>query len=576
MKKVAIAVLLMFIAIDSTYAKIYPLFLTDTLKPKKATSGNYPFVFRDVAEQVGLMPAVSGVKGHGAAWGDYNGDGLIDLYIGVFNTPYVSGPNTAATYGKRSKLFKNVNGKFELDEQPGLDFFLRCTGVVFADLDNDGDLDLYVANLPNNAEHWNERNGASLWENDGKGNFKNVSARSNAAPNGFGSRCVSIFDYDGDGLLDLLVSEDPDIGFNGSYTHRSRIFRNLGDLKFDDVADKVGLPTELPGYGITAADVNNDGWPDFFVVGHMGNRLFLNDGHGKFIEAPRSREVFAWPVSGGGNLICGVQFSDVNRDGLLDAVISPHFKEQWLKPAPIRLFLNKGIINGVPEFEEITQKAGLKPMVLKAPGVEIQDFDNDGWPDIYGSSIKIKDGVPYPYIARHEGIKNGIPQFNDYSMAVNDYPNADDMTVTAPTELTHYVNRRALYMAAAPTGDYNNDGKLDIFMLSWVPTEPSYLLQNETNGNNWLQVTIEGSNGVNKMGVGSRINIYPAGKLGVASALLGSQEMSVGFGYAVGHAAICQFGLGKLKNVDIQVILPHQKGTLEMKNVKANQRITVK
>ncbi len=577
MKRITTALIFTFLISLSLKASTNFYSLADSVKKKKATSGNYPFVFRDVAEEVGLMPAIGGIKGHGAGWGDYDGDGFIDLYAGVFNTNYVLGPKKMKGYGNRSMLFKNNGGKFTLDKQKGLDIFLRCTGAFFADLDNDGDLDLYVCDLPENAEKWNDRNGASLWENDGKGNFKDISGRSNAAPLGFGARCADFLDYDGDGLLDILVSEDPMIGWNGSYSHRSRIFRNLGGMKFDDVSDKVGLPTELPGYGITAADLNNDGWPDFLVAANKGgNRLFLNDGHGKFMEAPRTKEVFEWPNDGDGNLICGISVGDVNRDGLLDVIIGPHYKEQWIRPVPIHLYLNKGIRNGVPEFEDITVASGLTPMRLKAPNVEIQDFDNDGWPDIYGSSLKIKDGAIYPYIAHHEGFKNGIPQFKDYSADVNDYPNAEDLAVPSEEELTHYETRRALYMAAAPTGDYNNDGKLDILMLSWVPTEPTYLLQNETTGNNWLQVKVEGSNGVNKMGVGSKVNIYPAGKLGMAKELIGSQEISVGYGYAGGHAAIGQFGLGKLKNVDIQVVLPHQKGTLEMKDVKANQRITVK
>ena len=114
-----------------------------------------------------------------------------------------------------------------------------------------------------------------------------------------------------------------------------------------------------------------------------------------------------------------------------------------------------------------------------------------------------------------------------------------------------------------------------MFIASWWPEAPSTLLHNETNAGNWLQLQVKGSKGVNSMGVGSRIKIYKAGKLGDPSSLLGCQDISVGYGYASGHAAIAHFGLGKETAVDVEVIYPHGKGKLSQKNVKANQRITL-
>jgi len=137
-------------------------------------------------------------------------------------------------------------------------------------------------------------------------------------------------------------------------------------------------------------------------------------------------------------------------------------------------------------------------------------------------------------------------------------------------------DRKIIYTAPGPTGDYDNDGRLDMFLASWWPEAPSMLLHNETKGGNWLQVQVKGTGGVNLMGIGSRINIYKSGDLGKASALLGCQDISEGFGYASGHAALAHFGLGKESAVDVEVTLPCGKGTLTQKNVKANQRITIK
>src|SRR5687768_12521595 len=97
-----------------------------------------PFIFKDVGEAAGLFPHVGGIRGHGAAWGDVDGDGWIDLYVGTFHTDGA----------KPNFLFRNRKGKFELDDQKSVRISTRATGIVFADLDNDGDLDLYVGSMP--------------------------------------------------------------------------------------------------------------------------------------------------------------------------------------------------------------------------------------------------------------------------------------------------------------------------------------------------------------------------------------------------------------------------------------------
>src|SRR5688500_2468282 len=98
----------------------------------------YPFAFRDVGQERGILPAAAGIRGHGAGWGDADGDGWMDLYIATFHND-----------GSQANLFfRNKSGKFEQDKQPSLNISARGTGVVFADLDNDGDLDLYLGSMP--------------------------------------------------------------------------------------------------------------------------------------------------------------------------------------------------------------------------------------------------------------------------------------------------------------------------------------------------------------------------------------------------------------------------------------------
>jgi hypothetical protein len=433
--------------------------------------------------------------------------------------------------------------------------------------------------MPNPAD---KHAGCTLLRNDGKGNFTDVSKDCGACPPEFGGRSVTVLDYDGDGLLDILVGEDPIPGYNGSKTKRTRLFRNKGNLKFEDVTDAVGIPSIAPGLGVAVADVNNDGWPDIFLCSGTFNALFLNDGKGHFKEMPGSRQLFAYKGAGdqgGDNMVCGVCFCDVNRDGLLDIVLGQHYATPWRETVPNKLFINRGIKDGIPIFEDVTEKAGLTALGMKSPHVEIQDFDNDGWPDIYFSTVKFKDGKPYPVIFRHQGvIKDGVPLFRDDAWAVNDFPTAEDRAIADSGKMFEKVKRekKVIYTAPGPSGDYDNDGRLDLFLPNWWPDHRSMLLHNETPGGNWLRVKVEGTKGVNRMGIGSRVSIYTAGKLGQPAALLGCREIATGYGYASGQPAYAHFGLGKSETVDVEVILPHGKGKLMQIGVRANQVITVK
>jgi hypothetical protein len=529
-----------------------------------AQTGQHPFKFRDAAHEVGILPEALRIHGHGAAWGDVDGNGWIDLYIGTFSKD-----------GKQNLLFRNNGGTFKLDKQQALNIPSRTTGVLFADLDNDGDPDLYIGSMPQES---NGLKGNSLFENVGKGIFKDISRDNGACPVLFGGRSATVLDYDGDGLLDILAGEDPLPGYNGSPTKSSRLFRNKGQLQFEDVSRSVGLPADIPGYGVAAGDINSDGWPDFFIAANNGgNLLFLNDKKGRFYEAPGTRELFAWKGSGGDNMVCGVSLGDVNRDGLPDIVMSSHFDKPWITPQPLRLFMNKGKNNGNSQFEEVTTAVGLKPLPMKAPHVEIQDFDNDGYLDIYTSVVKFKSGNIYPVVFKNTGITNHRALFREDVLFMNDFPTDEDKTFKGKTA-TFFEKmlreKKIMYTASGPTGDYDNDGRLDIFLPSWWPEAPSLLLHNETSAGNWLNVRVDGAKNVNRMGVGCRVKIYRRGEIGDASAMIGCGEISVGYGYASGQPAIVHFGLGKETIVDVEVILPHGKGKLLRKEVKANQMIT--
>lgn len=532
-----------------------------------------PFQFRDVGTEAGLLPQAAGIMGHGAGWGDVDGDGWADLYIGTFHYKDTQ-PNL---------LFRNDQGKFQLDDQPALRISARATGILFADLDNDGDLDLYVGSMPSPegsrlaTRMGHPFAGCTLFRNDGAGRFTDISSGNAACPREFGGRSVAAVDVNGDGLLDLLVGEDPIPGYNGSKTKTSRLFLNQSELKFKDVTQEAGIPDDAAGLGVAAADVNGDGWPDFFLASTLGNYLLLNDGTGHFQEAEGAREVFAWPTAKGDDMVCGVTISDVNGDALPDIVLGQHFSTPWVKPVANRLYLHRGSESGVPRFEDVTADAGLIPLPLKAPHVEIQDFDNDGRPDIYTSIVKFADGQPHPVIFRNTGQYGGIPQFKASALGVNDFPNQDDRAIRRSGTFFEKMvaDRKIVYTAPGPTCDFDRDGRLDMVLPNWWTELPTLLLKNETNGGHWLEVRVAGAQGVNSMGIGARVDLYEAGHAGDADARIGHREIATGFGYASSQEAIAHFGLGNQHVIDVVVTLPHGKGQLVQRQVQVDQRITI-
>lgn len=530
--------------------------------------GRRPFTFRDVTSEVGMLPHVANIKGHAAGWGDVNSDGWIDLYVGTFRTGG----------SKPNMLFYNEGGMFAPAEGEELRISSRPTGSLFADFDNDGDLDLYISSMPKR-DSTPVLRGCTLFRNDGEGEFTDVSEGNGACPRVFGGRSAAVLDSDGDGLLDLLVGEDPLPGYNGSTTHSSRLFHNQGGMQFRDATEAAGVPVGIPGLGVAAGDVNNDGWPDVFLACQgEGNRFLLNRGDGTFREDVALNELFRWETAGGDNMVCGVCFGDVNRDGLLDLVLGQHFERPWRAPVANRLYVNRGIEDGTPQFEDVTDSTGLVPLSMKAPHVEIQDFDNDGWPDISTSIVKFADGSPYPVIFRNLGCQTGTVRFQACGLEVNDFPTAEDRTIRRAGQFFDKMvaEKKILYTAPGPSSDFDRDGRLDLFLASWWPALNSLLLRNETEGGHWLQVEIRGVKDVNRMGIGSRVKVYEAGRLGDMDAFLGCREVATGYGYASAQEAVAHFGLGSRTQCDVEVLFPHGRGRIARRDVAADQRITIR
>lgn len=181
-------------------------------REKERTS---PFRFADVTAESGLDHAFRGAFNHAIAWGDFDGDGRPDLFLGNFAD---RSPRLGMKHAPGNMLLRQTaGGRFERHAAPPIEIAGRCSGAVFADLDNDGRLDLIVTSnttsKPGKDDYRTaaKAQGSKLYRNDGNGKFVDVSAASGACPASL-IRCrdIGVFDYDGDGLLDLLILQDKD------------------------------------------------------------------------------------------------------------------------------------------------------------------------------------------------------------------------------------------------------------------------------------------------------------------------------------------------------------------------------
>ncbi|MGF1617137.1 MAG: CRTAC1 family protein [Acidimicrobiia bacterium] len=493
-------------------------------------SGTEEVSFSDETESSGLDDALTGMRGHAAAWGDVDGDGFVDLFVGTFATARTEIYQERGAGGPApDRLLLGRGGSFELVE--GFpEQFGRTSGAALVDLDGDGDLDLVAS------RNFTDRDGGVatvVFENTPDG-F--VEREGGIDPN-LGGRSVGVLDYDGDGLLDLVILEDHYRG--GS----SRLYRNEGGFMFEDATGQFGFPEGVHGLGLAIGDLNNDGYSDLFVAG--SNRLFAGTGSG-FTEVAGA--VGDWETFGPEDDVSGAAIADVNRDGWLDLVVGHHFNSTVDRGSsvPVRLYLNEtGEPGASIKLRDATEAAGLIGLPTKAPHVEVADMDNDGWPDIV-TSASAGDGSA-PAIFRHLGLEDGVPQFS------------------TPEGLGS-----PQYWVAGPTSDVNRDGRLDLLAVEWEPALPSIMFMNHTASGNWLQVTVNDGVG----GVGARVEVYEGGQAGDVEAMLGARDITASLGYTAGVELMAHFGLGEADLVDI-VVTSAGGDPVSLSGVAANSRISV-
>ena len=300
--------------------------------------------FSDVSQSAGVAKPDSGT-GHGVVFGDFNGDGLLDIYM--VNWWYQ--PNFLFI-NNGNGTFTNKASQFGVTVPEGGD-----RGVGAADYDNDGDLDLYISAGGQN----------SFFRNDNNTHYTNVTYSSGVSDWGQGMN-VCFGDYDNDGFVDLLITNQ------GS--GRNELFHNNGDHSFSKVTDAVGLGNNKYSNGAAFFDYDNDGYLDIIIIRgrreeNFSSLLYHNNRNGTFSEVGSNAGI-AEPGDG-----LGVAIGDYNNDGYLDLYVT----EEWQHN---RLYRNNG--NGT--FTNVASEAGVDDPGRNV-GCTFGDFNNDGWLDIYETTF---------------------------------------------------------------------------------------------------------------------------------------------------------------------------------------------
>jgi enediyne biosynthesis protein E4 len=570
----------------------YRFHFTDEIKKSGIT-----FVNRVVDDAAIDYKMVHYDHGNGIAVADVDGDGLYDIYF----VNQVGG----------NELWKNLGGgKFRnITKEAGVGLPGRISvAASFADIDNDGAQDLFVTTV---------LGGNALFRNDGHGRFTNVTKTAGLDLVSHSSGAV-FFDYDNDGLLDLLVCNvgkytGDKKGAQGQYVglpdafaghlHPQRfeypvLYRNLGHNRFKDVTAEVGLhPTGWCG-DATFADLNGKGFPSLFFLNMQGHDHYLENAGGKnFVD--KTEQFF--PKTPWGAM--GVKFFDFDNDGRMDLIITDMHSDMSESVDPDREKLKStmrwsdsflqashsdyiwgnafyhNLGNG--KFEEISDRVGVEN--YWPWGVSVGDLNADGWEDVFISSGM---SFPFRYAINSALLNNRGEKFLDSEFLLGIEPRKDsytpwfvlDCSQKALNDINPKVcgNRTGKITVMAPRSsrssvmfDLDNDGDLDI-VTNDFNSPPQVLISDlsQQKAIAWLKIVLVGTKS-NRNGLGATVRVIAAGQTY-------TKYNDGKSGYLSQSVLPLYFGLGDATKVDrVEVDWPSGQKQVVNTGLKENQLLRV-
>ncbi len=436
--------------------------------------------FVDVTREAGLplvppaLPGFVDVAGPGACFLDYDNDGKIDIFVA-----------DNGTEGGMSLYHNLGNGNFEdVTKKASLQPNMHGVGCTAGDYDNDGWTDLVVTT--------NDQ--VLLFHNEKNGTFREVHEAANLVTD-LDHLGATLIDYDHDGDLDLFLARRYDAA--GAL----EMFRNNGDGTFTNVTDELGLPEarSTGGISVIGSDYNNDRAVDI-VVPDGGPTILENPREGKFV--PKR----IWPTTFP-SAPRGVSILDFDHDGWMDVAFT-HI--DWQGNTLWRNHHGKS-------FERVPLPK--TDWVRGGYGIAAFDYDNDGWVDLVAVG-ETKDGKGEIKLFRNLG-PDGFK----------------DVTADVGLDKIHLEHPRAII-----TGDYDNDGATDLLITQ--NHGPAVLLRNEGgNQNHWLRLSLKGL-ADNKSAIGTKVEIFSGGNRQKFE-IYGSN------GYLGQNSPYLTVGLGDAKEADI-------------------------
>jgi len=357
---------------------------------------NHDGTFTDVTDKAGVA---GGTFGMGAAAGDYDGDGWVDLYV--------------TSYGRNILYHNNGNGTFtDVTEKAGVAAPGWSTCAVWFDYDKDGKLDLFVSSFVEYNKQTtcgNNRLGqkfyciprvfkprpSHLYHNNGNGTFTDVSEKSGIAKSPGKSFGVVATDVNNDGWTDLFVAND---------TMPNFLFINKGDGTFEEVGLRAGVAfsdngSPRSGMGVDATDFDGDGWQDLFVA-NIDQELFSlyhNQKDLTFTDEPGEIGAATRLLSG-----WGLKFFDYNNDGLPDLFLANGHPDDMVEKMTTRVKYKEPILmfeNLGTKFRDVSAQSGsVFSNSYPARGLAVGDFDNDGDLDVL-----ISNNGEAPILLRNDG-----------------------------------------------------------------------------------------------------------------------------------------------------------------------------